>query len=109
MRGLKIDILWCSEVPWLNSGKSTIDRSVFYYSGDNTPQNRNVVPIVKGFIRVKDRIASLKLNARPCNINIIVASANDGTKKIKSIFILGDFRNVIVEKRLGKASPVMQK
>ena len=57
---------------------------MFYYSGDNTTQNRNGVAIVinkdtersvKGFIPITERIALLKLNATPCNINIITAYA----------------------------------
>ena len=84
MQNLKIDILGCSEVRWPNSGRTVIDNYVFYYSGDNTTQNRNGVAIVinkdtersvKGFIPITERIALLKLNATPCNINIITAYA----------------------------------
>lgn len=57
---------------------------MFCYFGDNIPRNRNEVVIVfnketertvKRFKPVTDRIALLKLNARPCNINIIAAYA----------------------------------
>lgn len=55
---------------------------MFPCSGDNTSRNHNGVAIVindegeksaKSFRPATDRIALLKLNAMPCNINIIAA------------------------------------
>ena len=84
MQRLNIDILGCSEVRWPNLGQCEINDNTVYNCGDTTTRNKNGVAIivnkevknsVLSFIGISDRVAILKINAKPFNMNIIQAYA----------------------------------
>ncbi|XP_044755090.1 craniofacial development protein 2-like [Coccinella septempunctata] len=117
MQRLVVDILGCSEVRWPNYGQCRINDHTVYYSGDTSTGNKNGVAIivnrevercVLGFIGISDRVAILKVNAKPFNMNIIqtyaptsesseqelyeqLKMALNHTKKQELNIIMGDF------------------
>ena len=84
MKRLQIDILGCSETRWPNSGHCIINEHHIYFSGDNTTRNKNGVAIifsnhtnmtVKGFTPISNRVALIKIRAKPFDLNIIQSYA----------------------------------
>ncbi|XP_030751543.1 craniofacial development protein 2-like [Sitophilus oryzae] len=84
MKRVNIDILGCSEVRWPNSGHCKIDDYDVYHCGDTTTQNRNGVAMIVSkevnncvinFMGISNRVALLKINVKPFNINIIQSYA----------------------------------
>ena len=80
MRRLKVDILGVSEMRWPGSGECEVDEHKIYYAGENSVQHRNGVAIlvtkeinraVLGFLPVSDRVAMIKINAKPFKLNVI--------------------------------------
>lgn len=84
MNRLQVDILGCSETRWPHSGHYVINEYHIYFSGDNTTRNKNGVAIilnsqtnmtVKGFIPISNRVALIKIKAKPFDLNIIQSYA----------------------------------
>lgn len=84
MNRLQIDILGCSETSWPESGHCIIDGHHIYFYGYNTTRNKNGVAIilnnqtnttVKGFILISNRVAVIKIKAKPFDLDIIQAYA----------------------------------
>lgn len=84
MKRLQIDILGCSETRWPDSGHCIVDEYHIYFSGDSTTRNKNGVAMilnnqtnatVKGFIPISDRVALIKIKAKPFDLNIIQSYA----------------------------------
>ena len=78
MERLKVQILGISETRWTKSGSVKTEDYTMYYSGGDDHEhgvgillNKTVANSVTGFWPVSDRIALVKLKAKPFNINII--------------------------------------
>ena len=78
MGRLKVQILGLSETRWTKSGSFRTEDYTMYYSGGDEHErgvgillNKKVANSVVGFWLVSDRIAIVKLKAKPFNINVI--------------------------------------
>ena len=77
MKRLELDILGTSEMKWTGQGYFTSDSHTVYYSGKNRVTGtafivkNNIARAVTGYNPVSDRVISLRLSAKPCNINLI--------------------------------------
>ena len=78
MERLKVQILGISETRWTKSGSFKTEDYTMYYSGGDDHErrvgillNKTVANSVTGFWPVSDRIALVKLKAKPFNISII--------------------------------------
>ncbi|XP_029164802.1 craniofacial development protein 2-like [Nylanderia fulva] len=128
MKRLDIDIMGVAETWWPDAGVCSTGGGAFYYSGNQDKNHwKGVGIIVSGrfknciidFIPYSDRIALIKINARPTNLNIIqiyapTADAPDEemeifyeqikemlklTKKHDMNIIMGDFNSRIGKER----------
>ena len=82
MGRLKVQILGISETRWTKSGSFRTEDCTMYYSGGDEHErgvgillNKTVANSVVGFWSVSDRIALVKLKAKPFNINVIQSYA----------------------------------
>lgn len=84
IRRLDIDILGVSKTWWPDNGMCIVTGGRFYYSGNQNKNHRNGVGIfitdklstsIIDFFPYSDRLALLKISARPVNLNVIQAYA----------------------------------
>jgi exonuclease III len=130
MKRLDIDILGVAETWWPGAGVCNTGGGALYYSGNQDRNHRRGVGIIVSeslknciidFIPYSDRIALMRVNARPTNLNIIqiyapTADAPDEemeifyeqikemlklTKKHEINIIMGDFNSRIGKERYG--------
>lgn len=128
MERLKIDILGVAETWWPDAGICEVSGGTMYYSGNQDKRHRKGVGIIVSekfsksvinFFPHSDRMALIKLNAIPINVNIIqvYAPTSDSTEdeieafynELKQLLrltkeheinlILGDFNSKIGEGR----------
>ncbi|XP_029162270.1 craniofacial development protein 2-like [Nylanderia fulva] len=128
MKRLDIDIMGVAETWWPDAEVCSTGGGAFYYSGNQDKNHRKGVGIIVSdrfknciidFIPYSDRIALIKINARPTNLNIIqiyapTADAPDEemeifyeqikemlklTKKHDMNIIMGDFNSRIGKER----------
>lgn len=78
MKRLNISILGISEMRWPMSGKSNVDGYEVYYSGEDSLQYRNGIPIiispetnksVKNVVLISDRIIMLQIQTTTVDMN----------------------------------------
>lgn len=131
MTRLGVGLLGISEMRWPNSGSCLVEKHMVYYSGEDSNHHRNGVGFVVSndlsksitdFVPVSDRVALLRINAIPMDINVIqvyapTTNATDQqveefyadlntvlrqTKKNEMVIVMGDFNAKVGKGNDGK-------
>ncbi|CAG9761000.1 unnamed protein product [Ceutorhynchus assimilis] len=81
---LQINILGCSDTRWPNSGHCIVNQHYVFFSGESFTKNKNGVAIILekptneaviGFTPISSKVALIKMNAKPFDINVIQSYA----------------------------------